>query len=146
MSYVLLPAVSTATLKLFSCEDFTAGGGPIVLTDDMSVECGTVKHAMYTAFGLAMMLSPIGGAIGTPASYLLVLWWHKDRVSNPPGPDPASRLQNRAADRVLAPFKFLFAAYRSPFFQFLMCCLLYCDSSNPNTSHKLAGLSGGGTR
>ena len=61
-----------------------------------------------------MMLSPIGGAIGTPASYLLVLWWHKERVSNPPGPDPASRLQNRAADRVLAPFKFLFAAYRYP--------------------------------
>ena len=63
-----------------------------------------------------MMLSPIGGAIGTPASYLLVLWWHKDRVSNPPGPDPASRLQNRAADPVLAPFKFLFAAYRYPTF------------------------------
>ena len=28
------------------------------------------------------------------------------------GPDPASRLQNRAADPVLKPFKFLFAAYR----------------------------------
>ena len=54
----------------------------------------------------------LSGAIGCPAAYLFVLLRHKDRVKNPRGPDPASRLQNRAADPVLKPFKFLFAAYR----------------------------------
>ena len=54
----------------------------------------------------------LSGAIGCPAAYLFVLLRHKDRVKNPRGPDAASRLQNRAVDPVLKPFKFLFAAYR----------------------------------
>ena len=44
--------------------------------------------------------------------YLYILWKHKERIKHPKGPDPASRLQSRAADPVLKPFKFLFAAYR----------------------------------
>ena len=56
-------------------------------------------------------LSP-SGAIGCPAMYLYILSRHKDRIQNPTGPDPASQLQSRAADPVLKPFKFLFAAYR----------------------------------
>ena len=62
-----------------------------VLTDDMSLECKTTKHALYTAFGFLMMLSPIGGAIGTPAAYVFVLWWHKYRVGGPATPDPESQ-------------------------------------------------------
>ena len=32
MSFLMLPAVTTATLKLLYCRDFSAGGGPVVLT------------------------------------------------------------------------------------------------------------------
>ena len=63
LSYMVLPAVSTATLKLFSCKDFRPDGGPFVLVDDMSVECGTATHTAYIVFGVVMMLSPIGGAV-----------------------------------------------------------------------------------
>ena len=45
LSYMVLPAVSTATLKLFTCTDFRPGGGPVVLADDMSVECWTEEPA-----------------------------------------------------------------------------------------------------
>ena len=54
----------------------------------------------------------LSGAIGCPSIYLFILLWHKDRVKNPKGPDNFSRLQNRAKDPTLKPFKFLFAAYR----------------------------------
>ena len=63
LSYMVLPAVSTATLKLFTCKDFRADGGPYVLVDDMSVECGTAEHTTYILFGIVMMLSPIGGTV-----------------------------------------------------------------------------------
>ena len=62
LSYSVLPAVSTSTLKLFTCNDYRADGGPWVLADDMSVECGTDNHAMYQLIGVLMMLSPLGGA------------------------------------------------------------------------------------
>ena len=63
LSYMVLPAVSTATFKLFTCKDFRPDGGPFVLLDDMSVECGTARHAVFIVFAVVMMLSPIGGAV-----------------------------------------------------------------------------------
>ena len=62
LSYSVLPAVSTSTLKLFTCNDYRADGGPHVLVDDMSIECGTATHTAYQLIGVLMMLSPLGGA------------------------------------------------------------------------------------
>ena len=61
LSYMVLPSVSTATLKLINCKDFRSGGGPVVLFDDMSVECWNLEHKTFVLFGFIMMLSPIGG-------------------------------------------------------------------------------------
>jgi hypothetical protein len=69
LSYMVLPAVSTATLKLFTCMDFRPGGGPVVLADDVSVECWTAEHLAYRTFGVIMMLSPIGGDPHTKAEF-----------------------------------------------------------------------------
>ena len=68
LSFMVLSAVVTATLKLFTCEDFRPSGGPYVLVDDMSVECGTRLHSLYRMFGVIMMLSPVGGAFKSRTS------------------------------------------------------------------------------
>ena len=72
----------------------------------------TTPKETHTKSLISKFQLPPSGAIGCPVTYLYILSHHKDRIQNPTGPDPASRLQSRAADPVLKPFKFLFAAYR----------------------------------
>ena len=59
-----------------------------------------------------MMLSPIGGPIGTPVLYALLLYRHHERIAHPRGADITSALQYRKLDTVLQPLQFLFRDYR----------------------------------
>ena len=87
IAYVVLPTASTALLQTFSCKTFIEGDEDYhdkhyYLSVDYSIECGGPKVALedqaeerrfFLNYASLMLFSPIGGPVGTPLFFYLLL-------------------------------------------------------------------------
>ena len=124
IAFIALPSVSEAVFSVWDCTKYTidddavgSSKNIIRLSVDHSVACEENVQLFYWRFySVIMWLSPLGGPLGTPLLCFLLLWVHRDRIRDPPGDTPESKLWYRKhQDKKIAPMKFIYDSYRCEF-------------------------------
>ena len=104
ITYLTLPAITTATFGLFPCEKFDDGRN--LLIRDYSINCDATDRHIWEAFGgILILLFPIGVMM----IYALVLLRNRSKLMSP---------EKRATSKGLSAIAFLWEPYKPEFWYF----------------------------
>ena len=125
IAFLALPSVSETVFSIWHCTNFKRNDVDVEGNNANIIRRLVVDHSIsciendvlvnWQVYASIMMLSPLGGPLGTPLLCFWLLWKHRDRISDPPGDTDVIQLWNRRQDKGLSSISFIFESYSVQF-------------------------------